>query len=155
MPSHKIPSVVKHMTLAVYRGPALTARDGSGVSQGQVDKFKSAFNIALARLVEYGHLMPGSQSGKVEDIRLTSLGRLLEYKHSKEGMKGPMKNMAFDVLYAVLHQKKAEAEKKGEHDHHAITTVKKGDTPATTQQKAHKPDAAKAKKATPKAGDQF
>lgn len=103
-----IPIVLKHMTLAVYEhkfGSAdgktgLNTMDATRASKGPQRKsnFSEAFTIARARLVEYGHLTPGSLNGPVGKISLTGSGRQIESKHRREAG-GGKKTKRFDLLY--------------------------------------------------------
>jgi len=90
MSADKIPHIVKHCTLAIWR-------DG-GISGGKRERFVSAWNIARARLTEYGFLAPGSAEGPVDNIKLTSKGTTREAFHAREPG-GKTKSNLFDQMY--------------------------------------------------------
>jgi hypothetical protein len=86
-----IPYILRHCTIAVF-GRADTKGTGAA-------RFKNAWNIARWALTAQGYLSPGSDTGPVDSIRLTSKGSLREQKHRREGR---AKNELFDELYATL-----------------------------------------------------
>jgi hypothetical protein len=101
MASNRVPIIVKHMTMAIYNKGGI---DGSTSKE----KFRSAWNIARARLTGYGHLTPGSDQGPGTRIRLTGKGRSRNVKHAREN-DNTSKNTSFDKLYEGI----LEDDKKG------------------------------------------
>lgn len=93
MASNNVPFLVKHVALAIYE-----SGDVHGSSPTQ--KITGAMDIARHRLVEYGFLRKGSETGPVEQIRLTTKGMQGEQKHRHHGPRS--KNMKFDELYALI-----------------------------------------------------
>ena len=89
---NRVPNIVKHCTLAIYNGKSKI--DG-GTKR---ERFISAWNIARARLVEYGFLAKGSESGPHGVIRLTSKGRQRNQEHKSEQGVG-IKSKQFDKLF--------------------------------------------------------
>jgi hypothetical protein len=88
---NRVPNIVKHCTLAIYKKGGI---DGGTAKE----RFRSAWNIARARLVEYGFLMKGSEDGPHGRIRLTGKGRKRNGEHKSE--KGvAQKNMQFDKMF--------------------------------------------------------
>lgn len=85
-----IPEFVKHVAMAIY--------ESGDLSGSNAKKFESSLNIARSRLVQYGYLMPGSQNGPVERIRLTSAGARKNAQHKTEGAAGLRKSKMFDSL---------------------------------------------------------
>lgn len=94
MANNRVPKIVKHMTVAIFRKGGI---DGST----QQERFISAWNIARARLTEYGHLSKGSEKGPASNIRLTGSGKKLETKHIREGGRKAKENF-FDNLYSAI-----------------------------------------------------
>ena len=92
----RIPIIVKHCALAIFKKGGI---DGGTTKE----KFQSAWNIARARLTEYGYLGSGSEKGSVDNIRLTGKGRARETFHLREAG-GNVKNMQFDKLYKLLQE---------------------------------------------------
>lgn len=101
MPASKIPFLVKHVALAIYE-----SGDVKGSTPTQ--KITGAMDIARHRLVEYGFLYPGSQTGPVENMKLTAKGLERERKHKYHGPK--TKNQKFDKLYELISPAQEEAE---------------------------------------------
>lgn len=90
MATKNIPHLVKHCALAIY--------SSGDISGGKKEKFQSAWNIARARLTEYGYLSKGSETGSPDKINLTSKGHQREAIHASEpGSK--TKSMLFDQMY--------------------------------------------------------
>lgn len=73
------PSVVKHMTLAVFQKQGLP-----GATKA---RFASALEIAKAQCAKYGYTSGNQATGK---------GRA----HDQQGMEGERKNKLFDSMYA-------------------------------------------------------
>lgn len=94
-PVAPIPVFVKHVAMAIYKGPYL-------VGTPPVRKFLAALDIARSRLVEWGYLKVGSERGDPTKMVLTSAGMKKEQEHSKEGAEGKQKNEHFDKLYALV-----------------------------------------------------
>ncbi len=95
-PRNRVPNLVKHNTLAIYK---------KGKIEGSTNKerFRSAWNIARARLVEYGFLMKGSERGPHGRIKLTGKGRTRNQEHKSE--KGvSAKSMLFDQMFEWIRQ---------------------------------------------------
>lgn len=103
MATSDIPNLVKHCTIAIWR-------DGK-ISGGKQERFISAWNIARARLVEYGFLTKGSENGTSEQIHLTSKGTKRESFHTREPG-GKTKSMLFDQMFRWVEV--AEDTKKGD-----------------------------------------
>lgn len=106
-----IPTLVKHMTLAIFKnkfGGSTDGMGGGGLNTLEGDRsskaapspnnFKTAFAIARGLLADYKHLTPGSKNGPIGKINLTGSGRLLESKHRREQGSGK-KSAVFDLLY--------------------------------------------------------
>lgn len=86
----EIPNLVKHCTVAIFR---------SGDIKGStLEKFRSCYSIAKARLTQYGFL----SSGAGDPPLLTRKGFVRERQHSREG---GHKSAFFDKLYAMLQAK--------------------------------------------------
>ena len=94
MAKNRVPILVKHMTVAIYKKGGI---DGST----KKDRFRSAWNIARARLTEYGFLAKGSEDGPASNIRLTGKGLQRESQHRNE-RGGAAKNTMFDLLYEQI-----------------------------------------------------
>lgn len=90
MPTSDVPHLLKHCTIAIWR-------DGK-ISGGKQERFVSAWNIARSRLVEYGYLTKGSETGTTARIHLTSKGVQRESFHSREPG-GKTKSMLFDQMF--------------------------------------------------------
>lgn len=90
MAAVNVPHLVKHTTLAIWR-------DG-GISGGNRERFISAWNIARARLTQYGYLASGSDTGKAVDIKLTSKGVARDREHARES-DGRAKSALFDSMF--------------------------------------------------------
>jgi hypothetical protein len=88
MPNPRIPVLVKHMAVAIYRHGKIHGRD-------RKDKFKQSLQIAKSRCQEYGLVVCPMQS-LAEDVALTMRGRSFEMKHKQEGRS---KTVLFDTLY--------------------------------------------------------
>jgi len=88
-----VPFLVKHVAMAIYE-----SGDVHGKSPTQ--KITGALDIARHRLVEYGFLRKGSETGPVEEIRLTVKGLKREQKHKYHGPK--TKNQKFDRLFDLI-----------------------------------------------------
>jgi hypothetical protein len=102
---NRVPNIVKHTTLAIY---------GKGGIDGGTSKerFRSAWNIARSRLVEYGFLMKGSEKGPHGVIRLTAKGRKRNQEHKSErGV--AIKSMNFDKMFEWIRHDEEEG-KDGE-----------------------------------------
>lgn len=90
MPAAKVPHLVKHATVAIWK-------DG-GIAGGSRERFVSAWNIARARLTQYGFLTEGSEKGKSEDIKLTSKGAKRDREHAREA-DSRAKSGLFDSMF--------------------------------------------------------
>lgn len=88
MPNPRIPALVKHMTIAIYRTGKIHARS-------RKDKFEQCLKIAKSRCQQYGFVVYEGASLS-EAIGLTSKGRQREAKHLTEGR---AKTVLFDTLY--------------------------------------------------------
>lgn len=104
MPKNRVPFIVKHCTVAIYK---------KGGIEGGTDKekFVSAWNIARARLTEYGYLAGGSDKGPESNIKLTGKGLKRESEHRRE-KGGAAKNALFDSMYSVLQDQEIAGKKK-------------------------------------------
>ncbi len=86
MPSADYPHLIKHVALAIYN---------SKYVQGSKErKMIAALDIAISKLIEWGHLHPRSLYGP--PFLLTSKGRKRESVHNSEN---PRKSEKFDRLY--------------------------------------------------------
>lgn len=94
MAKNRVPILVKHMTVAIFKKGGI---DGST----EKERFISAWNIARARLTEYGFLAPGSDKGPEANIKLTGKGVKRETLHRREAERGP-KDALFDKMFDVL-----------------------------------------------------
>lgn len=74
-----VPAIVKHMTLAIYKGTKLVAPSKA--------RFKQAYNIAMSKCQQHGYVQGGQATAK---------GRL----HESEGGAGEAKSRLFDEMYA-------------------------------------------------------
>lgn len=88
-----VPSVLKHMTLAI-----MDKKTGHNVRG-----FLEAFEIAKANLVDNGNLAAAAKHKKArpEDIRLTSDGHRLESRHRK-CPRARSKDRQFDAWWAKI-----------------------------------------------------
>jgi hypothetical protein len=120
-----IPAILKHMALAIWTDGSL----GRGVAG-----LKAAWLVACARLVEYGYLAAGAESGSLERIRLTVQGVSQNRKHLREGTS---KNRRFDQIFDVILSTQADAPPGG--------------TDAAKETKAPPPGVGKEPIATPQA----
>jgi hypothetical protein len=141
MAAGDVPHLVKHNTLAIWR-------DGK-ISGGKREKFVSAWNIARARLVEYGFLVRGSESGKSEDIRLTSKGVAREAFHAREPG-GKTKSMLFDQMFRWIEVGEEDKEPGANPQTNSTPNAEKGDVEkAKTDAKVVSPLLDKKKNPTP------
>jgi hypothetical protein len=103
MPNLTIPTLVKHMTVAIYREGKITAKT-------KKDRFKQCLQIAKSRCSQYGFVAFAGNS-LTEAIALTPKGRAAELRHKAEGR---AKTVFFDTLYDEfdLDGKRALMEKK-------------------------------------------
>ena len=86
MPAADFPDLLKHMTMAIYRGHYL---------QGSKErKLLAALEIAISRLIEWNHMESRSLYGP--PFFLTSKGRQRESVHNTENKQ---KSVKFDRLY--------------------------------------------------------
>lgn len=93
MSAADIPTLVKHMALAIYE-------DGYG--DGSKDqKIWHCLDAARWRLVEYGFLRSGSQHGQVSNIVLTAKGRVRDRQHKNESAFA-RKELKFNKLYDLI-----------------------------------------------------
>jgi hypothetical protein len=91
---NRVPLLVKHMTMAILRK--------GGIDGGtQKEQFISAWNIARARLTQYGMLSQGSDKGPASNIRLASRGIKRETEHRRETGRSSKEQM-FDSLFSLL-----------------------------------------------------
>ena len=88
---NRVPNIVKHCTLAIYKK--------GGIEGGtNKERFRSAWNIARARLVQYGFLLHGSEKGPHGRIKLTGKGRKRNQEHKSEtGVSA--KSVLFDHMF--------------------------------------------------------
>lgn len=98
-----IPTLVKHMTVAIYREGKITAKT-------KKDRFKQCLQIAKSRCAQYGFVV-FSGASLTEAIALTPKGRTAEMRHKAEGR---AKTVLFDTLYEEfdLDGSRAALEKK-------------------------------------------
>lgn len=103
MPNIRIPNIVKHCCIAIYR-------DGGVSGRSPKDKFIQCFKIARSRLQQYGFIVASGED-LAAPIGLTPKGRTAEMKHKREGR---AKTVLFDTLYDKfdIDGKKAAQEKK-------------------------------------------
>lgn len=88
MPNIRIPVLVKHCCIAIYREGKITARS-------QKDKFQQALKIAKAQMAKYGYIVLSGDKPS-DPIGLTPKGRSAELRHKQEGRS---KTVLFDTLY--------------------------------------------------------
>lgn len=89
MPNIRIPHLVKHCTIAIYR-------ESAGIeSKTKKDRFIQCLKIARSRLAAYGFIVLSGES-VTDPIGLTPKGRAREMKHRTEGR---AKSLLFDTLY--------------------------------------------------------
>jgi hypothetical protein len=89
MPAADYPHLIKHVALAIYRSDYL---------QGSKErKMIAALDIAISKLIEWGHLHPRSLYGP--PFVLTAKGRKRESVHNSEN---PRKSVKFDHLYHLV-----------------------------------------------------
>jgi hypothetical protein len=94
MSKNRVPLLVKHMTMAILKK--------GGIDGGtQKEQFISAWNIARARLTQYGMLKGGSDKGPASTIVLTGRGEKREVVHRRESGRSNKEQM-FDSLFSVL-----------------------------------------------------
>lgn len=74
----EVPNIVKHMTLAIYKGTKLV--------YPSKERFKQAYNIAMSKCSQHGYISGGKATAK---------GR----KHDQEGGAGDAKAQLFDQMY--------------------------------------------------------
>lgn len=89
MPNLTIPTLVKHMTVAIYREGKISAKT-------KKDRFKQCLQIAKSRCAQYGFVVFAGAS-LTEAIALTPKGRAAEQRHKAEGR---AKTVLFDTLYS-------------------------------------------------------
>ncbi len=87
-PNPRIPDVVKHMTIAIYR-------DGRIHAKSAKNKFEQCLQIAKSRCQQYGFVLFEGASLS-EAVALTPKGRARDAKHAAEGRS---KSVLFDTLY--------------------------------------------------------
>lgn len=98
MPPPAVPSLVKHMTVAIFE------KDSS--SGDRVERFEKAFTIARSRCVTYDLIGPEGRDDETK-IALTAKGSHNENdRRRKPG--GREKDALFDALYALHRARKAE-----------------------------------------------
>lgn len=103
MANIRIPNIVKHACIAIYREGGISARSPK-------DRFVQSFKIARSRLQEYGFVIVGGQD-LLAPIALTTKGRSAEMRHKREGR---AKSVLFDTLFDKfdIEGKKAAEEKR-------------------------------------------
>lgn len=89
MSASNVPAIVKHAVVAIH---------GKLTGQAAKERAISAWNIARARLVEYGYLTKGSENASSEGITLTPKGTLRNRKHRLEA-KNPAVDQEFSALF--------------------------------------------------------
>lgn len=106
MPNFRIPNIVKHCTIAIYR-------KGKVVGANKRDTFIQCFKIARHSLQQQGFIELGSESDLTAAIGLTPKGRGREAYHKREGRS---KTLLFDILYdqADLDGSRARKERKAQ-----------------------------------------
>lgn len=106
MANFRIPNIVKHCCVAIYREGKISAKT-------KKDLFLQCFKIAKARLTQYGFIVVTGDS-PTASIGLTPKGRAAELRHKREGR---AKTLLFDTLYDGFDldgTKAAEAKKQQE-----------------------------------------
>lgn len=88
MPNIRIPNIVKHCCVAIYR-------EGNISAKSDKDRFQQCLKIAKSRLAEYGYIVLAGER-LTDDIGLTPKGRAAELRHKREGR---AKSGLFDALY--------------------------------------------------------
>jgi hypothetical protein len=116
MPNPRIPALVKHMTIAIYR-------DGKISGSTRKDRFSQCFEIAKSRCQQYGFTTSGG-GDLSEAIGLTAKGRMREAKHLSEGR---AKTVLFDTLYDDfdLDESKMETARKLREKEAAVIAARK------------------------------
>lgn len=94
-----IPSILKHVTIAVYNKGFLTKNK---------DGFQQALLIARASLSRQGYLTPNSEAGSIEAIALTGKGMGRDDVHKRHS--GP--DSTFDGLYEQFISRQAGDQKQ-------------------------------------------
>lgn len=100
MSAADIPTIVKHMALAIYDSGWGGASPKTPTG-GQTTKIMQCLDAARWRLVEYGFLRHGSQHGPPSNITLTPKGKKRDYQHKRES-DAKAKNGRFDKLYELI-----------------------------------------------------
>lgn len=91
-----LPSLVKHMTVAIYRAKRVRGATWE-------ERYYNSWVIARTRLVEYGYLKPGSESGPVTNVIATAKGAGKSRVHNNDGETA--KTATFDKLAWILEQR--------------------------------------------------
>lgn len=108
MAQAKIPILVKHMALAIYKDDYLKG-------EKKVDRVYQSLLIARSRLVEYGFLKPGSEQGGPENIKMTPRGARREQEHLRE-WGGKTRTKQWDQLYKLIQEAVEEESDEGAMD---------------------------------------
>ena len=82
-----IPPILKHMTLAIFRGGSIQAPVR--------ERFRRSFDIAVAKCQQWGYVTGGGM-----DFQETRAGKARN--HGKEGARGFFKDRLFDGMFLVL-----------------------------------------------------
>jgi hypothetical protein len=82
-----IPPILKHMTLAIFRGGSIQAPIR--------ERFRRSFDIAVSQCQKWGYISGGGM-----DFQETQSGAAR--KHGKEGARGFFKDRLFDGMFLVL-----------------------------------------------------
>lgn len=100
MARNRVPNLVKHCTLKIYQKGGI---DGST----KKERFQSAWNIARARLAEYGYVVEGTQTGPAGRLLLTPKGRARNNDHRSERGGGAKSRMFDDLFEWILEDYRA------------------------------------------------
>jgi hypothetical protein len=137
-----IPTIVKHMTVAIYREGKIPART-------RKERFMQCLQIAKSRCAQYGFVvMQGN--GIADAIALTPKGRKAELKHKREG---GSKTVLFNTLFGQfdLDGKKEAFAKKLAEEAAQNKLNKEDQAKEDAQEQANQPAATPGKSAGKKA----
>lgn len=146
MPNIRIPDIVKHCTVAIYR-------KGRVVGANKRDTFIQCFKIAREMLQKQGYVQLTSLANLASAIALTSMGRAREMKHKREGR---AKSILFDTLYDQFDIDGTKAAKARKAQEAAAQLVaNRQDQAKAEKTAAKKPAKRKPKPKKPPAKDRF
>lgn len=100
MSAENIPTIVKHVALAIYAS-GWVGPDVKNPGSGQTAAFTHCLEAARWRLVQYGYLRAGSQHGPPSNIKLTAKGQKRDKEHRRES-DFKIKEEKFRKLYELI-----------------------------------------------------